>query len=117
MKYNISVSVDENFAEMIEQIKQEAEDKGQSFSYAILSKLQKVTETKKETKGISLESDFDEVQKYARQTPTDELKKISHKANVMYLTLEAYIKWDSYEGDKTKKQFANAREAERYLKN
>ncbi len=114
MKYNISISVDEKFSEMIDKIKDEAELKGQSFSYSVLSAIQKSRE--KKSSGLSLDSDFQEVQKFAREMDVEELKEISHKAHVITLTLEAFIKWDSYEGKKKDKQFPNPRECERYLR-
>lgn len=115
MKYNISISVDEKFDEMIQQMKEEAETKGQSFSFAILDKLAKTRENKP-TK-LTLDADFEEAQKFAQEMEIEELKRISHKVNVIMLTLEAFIKWESYEGHRSKKRFPNARDAERYLRN
>ena len=114
MKYNISISVDEKFNEMIEEIREDSKVKGQSLSFAILDSLVKSRNKSIPTK-LTLDAEFDEIQRFAQEIKIDELKQISHKASIIMLTLEAFIKYDSYEHHR-KKQFPNAREAERYLR-
>lgn len=114
MKSNISISVDERYNELIQSIREDAETKGQSFSFAILSLLEKATRPKMDS-NLSLESDFNEIQNFCQMAKIEDLKEISHKSHILNLTCEAFIKWESYEGHRGKKQFPNPREANRYL--
>ena len=114
MKSNISISVDERYNELIQSIREDADKKGQSVSYAILSLLEKAKKPKSDFK-LTLESSFEEWQKFAQNAEIDEMKKISHQSHVVNICLEAFIKWDSYEGKRGEKSFPNARKADNYL--
>jgi len=109
-----TVSVPVIFKEKLDDLEEKLQLKNHTFSGWVTDKLIKEYETKVPSV-LTLESDFDEIQEAIRKLSIGDMKKISHKANVMMITLEAQIKWNSYEGY-TGKKFTNPREAERYLR-
>lgn len=109
-----TISIPDRWKEKLDGLENSLELKNQTFSSFVVDKIIQESKILISDK-ITLSTNFNDLQSIAQTMDIDEMKQISHKANVIMLTLEALIKYESYEGNR-KHLFQNPRDAERYLR-
>jgi len=115
MKSNISISVDDRFNKMIESLRKEADEKGQSFSRKILDTLEEAL-SEKQSLDLGIDSEMKKWIEFAKEKDIDLLKDVSGKCHAISLMLEAYIKYDSYNNGERDTDFKDVRQAAKYLR-
>jgi len=110
-----TVSIPDRWKEKLNELENSLERKNRTFSSFVVDKIIEVSDIKISNQ-ITLETNFDDLQILSQKMDIESLKQISNKANIIMITLEAFIKYEVYEGNR-KHKFQNARDADHYLKN
>jgi len=109
-----TISIPDRWKEKLGELEDSLERKNRTFSSFVVDKIIEVSDIKISDE-ITLETNFDDLQLLSQKLDIQTLKEISHKANIITITLEAFIKYQSYERNR-KHNFQNPRDAENYLK-